>query len=292
VEDVHSVDLLEGATLMLTEEEVSDKSTGKVAGGEDVTVAVIDVVGDEAGEEGDQEVPSPVTGGSDTHGLCSVTSRVEFTDNTPNDGCPSCGVSGDEKTCEDDHDGTCSSCVDALLELEVTDRGKHHEHGEHPEATENEGLATTNILNDPKTTKGADEVDSTEDSSSDETVADTNRIEDGRTVVEEEVGTRQLLEHLETSSEGNTVGHTRTSKDLPEGVVSSSLLHVELGLDLADLAVDRRVVLRYTVDVGDSVSSLVDLSSAVVPARTFWKKPDTTSHDSGPNETDTHGDTP
>jgi hypothetical protein len=56
VHDVHCVDLLEGAALCFTEEEVDDDGAEEVAGGEDVAVAVVDGAGDEGGEEGDEEV--------------------------------------------------------------------------------------------------------------------------------------------------------------------------------------------------------------------------------------------
>lgn len=57
VQDVHGVDFLEGAALVLAQEEVNDEGAGEVAGGEDVAVAVVDVVCDKGSEEGDEEVP-------------------------------------------------------------------------------------------------------------------------------------------------------------------------------------------------------------------------------------------
>ena len=59
VENVHCVDFLEGAALVLAEEKVDDEGAGEVAGCEDVAVAVVDVACDEGGEEGDEEVPEP-----------------------------------------------------------------------------------------------------------------------------------------------------------------------------------------------------------------------------------------
>lgn len=57
VQDVHGVNFLEGAALVLTQEEVDDEGAGEVAGSEDVAVAVVDVGCDERSEEGDEEVP-------------------------------------------------------------------------------------------------------------------------------------------------------------------------------------------------------------------------------------------
>lgn len=52
--DVHSVNLLETAALGLDEEEEDDDSDGGTAASEDEAVEVVDLVGDEAGEEGDE----------------------------------------------------------------------------------------------------------------------------------------------------------------------------------------------------------------------------------------------
>jgi len=48
-EDVHGVDLLEGAVLGLDDKEVDDDDEGGAASGEDQAVPVVDDVGDEAG---------------------------------------------------------------------------------------------------------------------------------------------------------------------------------------------------------------------------------------------------
>jgi hypothetical protein len=57
MQDVHCVDLLESTTLMFAEEEVSDKGPGKIACSKHVAIHIVDVIGDEAGEECDEEVP-------------------------------------------------------------------------------------------------------------------------------------------------------------------------------------------------------------------------------------------
>ena len=52
--DVHGVDLLEAAALGLDEEEEDDDDDGRTAAGEDEAREVVDIVSDEAREEGDQ----------------------------------------------------------------------------------------------------------------------------------------------------------------------------------------------------------------------------------------------
>jgi hypothetical protein len=42
---------------MFAEEEVSDKGPGKIACSKHVAIHIVDVIGDEAGEECDEEVP-------------------------------------------------------------------------------------------------------------------------------------------------------------------------------------------------------------------------------------------
>lgn len=52
--DVHGVNLLEAAALGLDEEEEDDDDDSRAAASEDKAVEVVDFVGDEAGEEGDE----------------------------------------------------------------------------------------------------------------------------------------------------------------------------------------------------------------------------------------------
>ena len=66
----------------------------------------------------------------------------------------------------------------------------------HQESTSNQRLAATKVLNNIQTTESADEVDSTQDGGSDEAVANADRIEDGGSIIEEKVGTGQLLQSL------------------------------------------------------------------------------------------------
>ena len=62
---VHHVDALEREVRGLVEEEVDDDRAREVAPGEDEAVAVVDRVGDEGREEGEEEVPEPVARGGE-----------------------------------------------------------------------------------------------------------------------------------------------------------------------------------------------------------------------------------
>jgi len=50
--------------LRFADEKVDDKDSNQVAGGEDVTVLVVDCIGDEGREEREEEVEGPVSSGS------------------------------------------------------------------------------------------------------------------------------------------------------------------------------------------------------------------------------------
>ena len=89
VQHVHGVDFLEGATLGLVDEEEHDEDTGQAAAGEDVAVGEVNGTGDERGEEGDEEVPGPVGGGSNTNARGTVTRRIHFRAYGPDNRAPS-----------------------------------------------------------------------------------------------------------------------------------------------------------------------------------------------------------
>lgn len=93
-QDVHGVDLLEGAALGLVDEEEGDEDTEEAAASKDVAVAVADGGGDPRGEEGDEEVPQPVGGGAERHGDGTVAGWEHFTDDGPDKRSPlfECGL--------------------------------------------------------------------------------------------------------------------------------------------------------------------------------------------------------
>lgn len=87
-EDVHGVDLLKGALLRLVDEEEGDQDTEEAAAGKDVSILVANGTGDPRGEEGDEEVPQPVSGGAKTHGHGAVPRGEHLSDNSPDEGSP------------------------------------------------------------------------------------------------------------------------------------------------------------------------------------------------------------
>lgn len=93
-QNVHGVDLLEGAALGLVDEEEGDEDTEEAAAGEDVAVAVANGGGDPGCEEGDEEVPQPVGGGAEGHSDGTVAGWEHFTDDGPDKRTPlfECGL--------------------------------------------------------------------------------------------------------------------------------------------------------------------------------------------------------
>ena len=75
VGDVHGVDLLQGTILRLNDEEVCDEEKGRGTATEDEAVEVVDLVGDEGGEEGDEEIEQPVGGCRKSDAGRAVTDR-------------------------------------------------------------------------------------------------------------------------------------------------------------------------------------------------------------------------
>lgn len=294
MENVHGVDLLERTVLGLDDEEVDDDGKTKTAATEDETEEPVDLVDDNSGEERDQEVPDPVGSSGKTHAGGTVAGRVELSNDGPDEGTPGGGERDDEQASEDDQNtsGGGVVVVSERRKLEVTDKGVDHETDESPESTDNEGLAATTLGNNVKTTESADNVDGTENDLGDVGVAETSSLENGCTVVEEEVGTGKLLTSLESHPENSTVGHTGTSEALvPLGADSGSLL-VKLDTNVVDLVADFLVFGVDTGVAGNDVAGLVLTTGAVGETGRLGEEEDTDTEDEGPEERDTVGDSP
>lgn len=161
-EDVHGVDLLERAVLGLDDEEEDEAGEEQAGAAEDETVPVADVVGDEGGEEGDEEVPQPVGGSGESHAGRAVASGVQLGDDGPDKRSPGGGEGDDEQAGEDDEDVAGGGAA-SLLEHELTDEGVDQEADNGPESTDDESGAASTLLNDPETTESTEDVDGAED---------------------------------------------------------------------------------------------------------------------------------
>jgi hypothetical protein len=226
--------------------------------------------------------PDPIARSSETHRLCAVAGWVQFSDNSPDDRSPRHGVAGDEEAGECDHGGASFGCVFGvvLVQGEVADTGKDHETAEHPQAARDQRASPAETLNNKRSGDSHEEVDATENHRSLEGVVQTGCGEDGRAVVEKEVGTGQLLQRLHADTEQSAVHHARTGEDFVPGVFSTTgVLGVQLGFDLADFTVDFPVVFRHAVRLCDGGTRALDLSLAVLPAGRLAEEHDADRHD-------------
>jgi hypothetical protein len=139
--------------------------------------------------------PNPVGRRSQSHRLCTITTGVKLTDDGPYDGCPGHSVSSNKQTRECDHCGSCFRSVlrNILIQSEVSDRGKHQETDEHPNTSSDQSASSAELLDNVGARNGHSEIDASKDHRSLKRVIQTSSSEDSRAVVEEEVGSSELL---------------------------------------------------------------------------------------------------
>ena len=75
--------LFQSPALALNHEEIDEKPSENVTAGEHVPVLEIDGGNDERGEEGEEKVPEPITGGRESHTLSTVAGGIEFAADCP-----------------------------------------------------------------------------------------------------------------------------------------------------------------------------------------------------------------
>lgn len=180
------------------------------------------------------------------------------------------------------------------IQREVTDGCKHHKADEHPDPTGDERLAPSEVFNDVQTPKGRTEVHAAENHLRDESIVDTRAVEDDRTVVEEVVGTGQLLKRLQYDPQTDAIHHPRALEHLDPAEQASlgSAFCFELLLDLGELVLDHAVVRRDAVEFRHGMLCLVDAPMAVVISRAFRKEDDPNAQDKAPEERDPERDAP
>jgi len=290
-EHVHGVDLLERAVLGLDDEEEDEAREEQARAAEDEAVPVVDVVDDEGGEEGDEEVPQPVGRGGQSHAGGAVAGGVQLGDDSPDEGSPGGGEGDDEQAGEDDQDVSGGGAA-GLLKNELTDEGVDQETDDSPESTNDESSAASALLDDPQTTESAEDVDGTKNDLSDVGVVKTNTGEDGCAVVEEEVGTSELLTGLEDDTDHDAAKHGRGGEHLPPlGVLAGSLL-VELEADLVDLVVDGLVVGVDTTKASNGGAGLLLAALTEGETRRLGKEQHAATEDEGEEEAETDSDSP
>lgn len=292
VEDVHGVDLLKSAALGLVDEEEDNENGKEAAGGKDVAVAEVDGVGDEGGEEGNQEVPGPVGGGSNTHADSAVLEGVHLTTDSPDNRTPGGSEADNEEAGENNHSNTGRVRGGVGVQDLVADGGPDHEADEHPSGTVHQTLAATIVFDDVQTGQGHTEVDGTENDGGDVRVAQTDTLEDTGSVVEDEVGTGQLLQRLQSNAEQDTVQHARAGEDLlPRSIAVGELL-LKLLLHVGHLLGNDTVVAGDAVQLAHDIVGLLGTTVTVGETGRLGQEEGTDTKNQGPGEANAHGDAP
>ena len=282
--------------MSFNDEEVDNKTTEEVTSCKDISVAEVDVFGDERREESEKEIPEPVAGGGQGHSLGSVARGEDFCHDGPDHGTPSCSETKNEKTGKDNHGNASLRCVCrvATVQRKVTDRCKNKETDEHPRTPRNKRLASSIVLNNVQTDKGNQKVNSVED---DLRLVAVNRhgAKDGSPVVEEVIGTSQLLEHLQRHTKEDTVRHARRLEHLNKllnGVAFDLVLGAQLGIDFFHLSVDGPVIGGCAVDFAECVARAVDFALAVVETGCVGEEEDSDAQDESEDPADADDDAP
>lgn len=177
-----------------------------------------------------------------------------------------------------------------MVKDKVTNSGEANETSKHEASTNDQGLATTKVLDDVETTESGTEVDSTQDDLSDEAVVDTSTSHDGSSVVEEVVGTGELLQRLEDHTQDDTEEHARGGQEfVPFLLLAFSRL---LLTDLIQFFQDTIVVLRNTIEFGQVTTGFVDTALTEVETRRFGEEEHTTTQGQSKDKSQAQGDTP
>lgn len=121
-----------------------------------------------------------------------------------------------------------------------------------------------------------------------------HRWERNTHIVEEVVGTGQLLQSLKHNAKDDAVRHARRLEHLNPTADSTSrpLFGIQLFLDLGNLMHDHPVVLWNAIQLRHCASSAVHTAMPVVITRTLREEEDSDSKDEAPQECDTEGDSP
>lgn len=190
---VHLVDRLEGKTLGLIDkhkDEDGANSTARAPEEEDLGLEVgiswslIDQVWSGVT---DGEVEKPVGGGGDGERLGTDLEWVELTGVNPADWSP-----GGSKEEDVEADEGNENLVGDIGIGGNSDNGDNVLTDEHANCSHQQELTTTDTLNKPHTRDGGDDVDDVGDETDEESVLDSGRLEEGGSVVENEVDTGEF----------------------------------------------------------------------------------------------------
>lgn len=187
---VEDIDLLEGETLGLGDAEVGEDETADASRTPDEehfwTEVSVFGVNDIRGSIADTKVPEPVGGGGKRHGLGTNGEREDFRGDDPGDGTPGGGEEGDVDADESDEDLLAGLVADGNRD---TDDGNEVLADQHAGRSDEEEATATDVVDGPERGDGHTYVDNVGGDSDQEWVSDARVLEEGRSVVEDEVDT-------------------------------------------------------------------------------------------------------
>jgi hypothetical protein len=310
----HLVDLLEGETLGLRDEEpgVHEGARAQASPDEEDRRLEVALVGADhvRGDDGDDGVPEPVGGGGESNTTGADGERENLADDDPGTGTPSAGEEEDEDGDErnlgvDSRDVNCAlvtiSVDVSLVEADSdTNDGDKELADQHAKGTPDEERTTSESLNGVERDGSRADVDEGEDQGDQEGVADgTGRGEERSRVVEDEVDTSPLLHHLHGGTEDSLA---QVGVRLPDGAAEAvgpalvpaaggddGALVFLVGNNLGKLGLDVLAVGGLTTESGERGAGLFDATALDEVSRGVGKACNTDSKDNTPGELDADG---
>jgi hypothetical protein len=155
----------------------------------------------------------------------------------------------------------------------------------HTNGSEEQELSSSPSLNQVQTRESGGDIDTRGDQTDSEAVTNTRLLEEGSSIVEDEVDTTQLLESLKTTTGSKTLAEVSLEAVDVAGLSKRHLVFV-VGGDLSQLGLDRGVIDIKTSQFGESASSLLVLALLDVESRSFGKNEQTSEQNECPGELD------
>lgn len=288
---IELVDLLEGETLGLVDHAPDEEDADEAASAPDeedlcahvgVARAVVDHV---RGGVSNGEVEEPVAGGGHGERLGTDLEREDLTSNDPGNWTPRAGEEEDVDADECDQ-GLLGSQV--LNTSDSTGNSDDELADSHTDGTEEEEVAATPLLDEVETWKGGGDVDARGNHSDNKGVLDTRVLEEGSTIVEDEVDTSELLKRLERTTSCKTLSKVTTEAVGVGGLAERQLVLV-VGSDLSQLLNEGRVVNVEAAKGRERLGSPFWATLLDEPTRSLGKPDATSEEDNGPGELDSNG---
>ncbi|KAH3661934.1 hypothetical protein OGAPHI_006113 [Ogataea philodendri] len=294
---VELVDLLQSKTLGFRNERKHKEDTEQRAAKEDKAVGKVDGVGDERREEGNQESPDPVGRGGNGHTFLSDSQWVCFRAHNKDTWTPSGCKEEDVEAREEDHGVSDAlawvDTVGAVVKGLSTNGCENDKTHRHTETTSHQSESSSESVNGDERNKGGGEVDDTQHNGGLERVGQSDRLEDGGTVVEEVVVSGKLLQRLQNHTNHQPVEDLWFSgEQLSPGSGTSSSFNFNRVEDNGGLVLDELGVDVHFVDDGDRSLGVLDSVLLHQITRRFRHEGHTEDHEQSPCETQTVWNSP